>query len=49
MVRAVVDLGNTLGMQAVAEGVEQAEQARALVRLGCTMAQGFLFPAHAAR
>jgi diguanylate cyclase (GGDEF)-like protein/PAS domain S-box-containing protein len=43
MVRAVVDLGNTLGMQAVAEGVEQAEQAQALVRLGCTMAQGFLF------
>jgi EAL domain-containing protein (putative c-di-GMP-specific phosphodiesterase class I) len=30
-------------MKAVAEGVEQAEQAQALGRLGCTMAQGFLF------
>jgi EAL domain-containing protein (putative c-di-GMP-specific phosphodiesterase class I) len=43
MVRAVIDLGHTLGMLVVAEGVEEEVQARALCRLGCTMAQGFLF------
>jgi EAL domain-containing protein (putative c-di-GMP-specific phosphodiesterase class I) len=43
MVRAVVDLSHTLGMKAIAEGVEHPEQALALERLGCTMAQGYLF------
>ena len=50
MVRAVVDLSKTLGMRTVAEGVEEEKQAQALGRLGCSMAQGFLFarpmPAH---
>jgi diguanylate cyclase (GGDEF)-like protein/PAS domain S-box-containing protein len=40
MVRAVVDLGRTLGLIAIAEGVEQA---LALEHLGCEFAQGFLF------
>ena len=43
MVRAVVALSHSLGMRAVAEGVEDHEQALALERLGCTMAQGYLF------
>jgi diguanylate cyclase (GGDEF)-like protein/PAS domain S-box-containing protein len=43
MVRAVVDLAHTLGLTSIAEGVEQPEQADALVRLGCGLAQGFLF------
>jgi diguanylate cyclase (GGDEF)-like protein/PAS domain S-box-containing protein len=43
MVRAVVELSHSLGMQAVAEGVESREQAVALERLGCTLAQGYLF------
>jgi diguanylate cyclase (GGDEF)-like protein/PAS domain S-box-containing protein len=43
MVRAVVALSHSLGMRAVAEGVEDPAQALALDRLGCTMAQGFLF------
>ena len=43
MVRAVVELVHTLGLEAVAEGVEQREQADALERLGCKLAQGFLF------
>ncbi|MBV9665171.1 MAG: EAL domain-containing protein, partial [Actinobacteria bacterium] len=43
MVRAVIDLASALGLQAIAEGVEAASQATALERLGCTMAQGFLF------
>jgi diguanylate cyclase (GGDEF)-like protein/PAS domain S-box-containing protein len=43
MVRAVVELAHTLGLEAVAEGVEDREQADALERLGCALAQGFLF------
>jgi EAL domain-containing protein (putative c-di-GMP-specific phosphodiesterase class I) len=43
MVRAVVELAHTLGLKAVAEGVEHREQAEALELLGCELAQGFLF------
>ncbi len=43
MVRAVVELAQALGLQAVAEGVEEREQADALELLGCHLAQGFLF------
>jgi diguanylate cyclase (GGDEF)-like protein/PAS domain S-box-containing protein len=43
MVRAVVTLSHSLGMKAIAEGVEDEDQAAALTRLGCTMAQGYLF------
>jgi diguanylate cyclase (GGDEF)-like protein/PAS domain S-box-containing protein len=43
MVRAIVGLAHTLGMDVVAEGVETAEQASALRVLGCEYAQGFFF------
>jgi EAL domain-containing protein (putative c-di-GMP-specific phosphodiesterase class I) len=43
MVRAVVDLARTLGLTAIAEGVEHADQAAALEHLGCQLAQGFVF------
>jgi diguanylate cyclase (GGDEF)-like protein/PAS domain S-box-containing protein len=43
MVRAIVGLAHTLGMDVVAEGVETAEQAAALQSLGCEYAQGFYF------
>jgi diguanylate cyclase (GGDEF)-like protein/PAS domain S-box-containing protein len=43
MVRAVVALSHELGMKSVAEGVETEEQAVALTRLGCTIAQGYFF------
>jgi EAL domain-containing protein (putative c-di-GMP-specific phosphodiesterase class I) len=43
MVRAVIALSHELGMKTVAEGVEDQAQAAALSRLGCTMAQGYLF------
>lgn len=43
IVAAVVALGQALGMRIVAHGVENAEQAAALRRLGCRHAQGALF------
>jgi diguanylate cyclase (GGDEF)-like protein/PAS domain S-box-containing protein len=43
MVRAVIALSHSLGMHAIAEGVEQQHQADALTRLGCAMAQGYLY------
>ena len=43
MVRAIVGLGHTLGMDVVAEGVETAEQAVALRNIGCEFAQGYYF------
>jgi diguanylate cyclase (GGDEF)-like protein/PAS domain S-box-containing protein len=42
IVAAVVSLAHTLGMKAIAEGVETKEQLRELRALGCDMAQGFL-------
>ncbi len=41
IVRTVIDLTKTLGLTAVAEGVENAETARALASYGCTVAQGY--------
>jgi diguanylate cyclase (GGDEF)-like protein/PAS domain S-box-containing protein len=43
IVAAVVNLASTLDLQAVAEGVETADQLDALVRLGCDAAQGYWF------
>mgnify|MGYP005989186605 CR=1 FL=1 len=42
VVRAVVGLGERLGMVITAEGVETAEQLARVRRKGCTEAQGFL-------
>ncbi|MCL4748176.1 MAG: EAL domain-containing protein [Burkholderiaceae bacterium] len=41
--KAIIALGQGLGVQVLAEGVETAEQARELMALGCTTMQGFLF------
>jgi len=43
LARAVVGLGETLGIDTVAEGIESEAQAAALLTLGCVMGQGFLF------
>ena len=39
----IVTLGNKLGLQTIAEGVEKREQASYMLRLGCDEAQGFLY------
>ena len=41
--RAIVDLGRTLGLQVIAEGIEHTEQARWLADLGCRFGQGYLY------
>jgi diguanylate cyclase (GGDEF)-like protein/PAS domain S-box-containing protein len=43
IVAGVVKLAHSLGLVAVAEGVEHAEQADILAGMGCQSAQGFLF------
>jgi diguanylate cyclase (GGDEF)-like protein/PAS domain S-box-containing protein len=43
LARAVVMLGATLGLETVAEGIENEQQAAALLDLGCVAGQGFLF------
>jgi diguanylate cyclase (GGDEF)-like protein/PAS domain S-box-containing protein len=43
IVTAIINLAHTLGVVAVAEGVEGAEQAQRLRELGCDFGQGFHF------
>jgi EAL domain-containing protein (putative c-di-GMP-specific phosphodiesterase class I)/ActR/RegA family two-component response regulator len=41
--RNIIDLAHRLGMTAVAEGVERADDLRALTDMSCDMAQGLIF------
>jgi diguanylate cyclase (GGDEF)-like protein/PAS domain S-box-containing protein len=43
IVEAIVNLGHTLGLTTVAEGVESQYEADFLRKLGCDMGQGYLF------
>jgi diguanylate cyclase (GGDEF)-like protein/PAS domain S-box-containing protein len=45
LARAVITLGETLGLETVAEGIELEPQVAALLALGCVAGQGFLFAA----
>ncbi|HSM10508.1 MAG TPA: EAL domain-containing protein, partial [Lysobacter sp.] len=45
IIHSIIDLGRSLGLHVVAEGVETREQAIELGELGCREAQGFLFSA----
>jgi EAL domain-containing protein (putative c-di-GMP-specific phosphodiesterase class I) len=40
ILRAILDLADVFGLAAVAEGIEEAEQASRLVELGCALGQG---------
>ncbi|WP_396200451.1 putative bifunctional diguanylate cyclase/phosphodiesterase [Gemmatimonas sp.] len=43
LARTILTLGQTLGLQTVAEGVETEPERVQLERLGCVLAQGYLF------
>lgn len=43
VVASIMSLAFAMGLHAIAEGVEDALQAHALARLGCTTAQGWLY------
>jgi EAL domain-containing protein (putative c-di-GMP-specific phosphodiesterase class I)/FixJ family two-component response regulator len=45
VVRSIVDLGRSLGIQVVAEGVEDAETLEYLRQIGCDLAQGYFIGA----
>ncbi|HLK46468.1 MAG TPA: EAL domain-containing protein, partial [Acidimicrobiales bacterium] len=43
IVRSLIELGHTLDLELIAEGVEVEAQSDALLAQHCTLAQGFLF------
>lgn len=43
VVRSIIDLGHSLGLTVIAEGVEQDATRDQLVEMGCDVAQGYLF------
>lgn len=45
IVRALIGLGSSLGMETVAEGIETHEQAAFIRNCGCTLGQGYLYGA----
>jgi EAL domain-containing protein (putative c-di-GMP-specific phosphodiesterase class I) len=42
VVRAIIALAHSLGVEVIGEGIEQIEQREALLELGCIRGQGFL-------
>ena len=42
IVRSIIELARNLGLETVAEGVEEESVRKRLARLGCDCAQGFL-------
>ena len=43
LVRSIVEIGRSLGIEVAAEGVETMEHAALLRDLGCTILQGYAF------
>jgi diguanylate cyclase (GGDEF)-like protein len=43
LVRAIIELGQALGLEIIAEGIERLDQLTPLRALGCAYGQGFLF------
>lgn len=43
VIGGIMSIGNTLGIDVIAEGVETQEQQAALLAWGCTQAQGYLY------
>ncbi len=43
IIRSVLSIAHSLGLQVTAEGVETEAQARTLLRMGCDSLQGYLF------
>jgi diguanylate cyclase (GGDEF)-like protein/PAS domain S-box-containing protein len=43
LARAIIALGETLGLEVVAEGIELEHQQRELINLGCVAGQGYYF------
>lgn len=43
IVRSTIDLGHTMGLSVIAEGVESGESLRILGEMGCDMVQGYWF------
>jgi EAL domain-containing protein (putative c-di-GMP-specific phosphodiesterase class I) len=43
IVKAIIQLAHTIGLDVVAEGIESETQRRELERMGCELGQGFLF------
>lgn len=42
LIASIVEIGRSLGIEIIAEGIETVEQAEKLRRLGCTTGQGYL-------
>jgi diguanylate cyclase (GGDEF)-like protein/PAS domain S-box-containing protein len=43
IVRSILEMAHTLGMEVIAEGVEESDQATRLLSLGCEFGQGYYF------
>jgi EAL domain-containing protein (putative c-di-GMP-specific phosphodiesterase class I) len=43
LIRAILALSRSQGLEVVAEGIEDTDQRQVLLDLGCTMGQGFFF------